>query len=277
MLGECNCSELGGDAAVPTRILRSRSFSRTLNGMLPSPTTSRLLNETHFAVITGGVDPADGLFDLNRGELYGTAFQLAPSLFITARHVYRDAAAAAAGNGQVAVGTVIGQPRGQIVSDVEEFGDIDLAILRCEGLQTPALPFDFTPLEYLDEVAALGFPFGLNLAPPAPPVQILRAFRGYIVTRRGLTELSALAPPGYETSFVPASRAFGSTASLIGRHGDGQRCDPERVCCRAAPRTRTKDGGWHRARHRRTPHARQPLGWRQYRGADIWTRARPDA
>lgn len=177
---------------------------------------SRLLNETHFAVITGGVDPADGLFDLNRGELYGTAFQLAPSLFITARHVYLDAVAAAAGKGHVAVGTVIGEPRGQIVSDAEEFEQIDLAILRCEGLQTPALSFDFTPLEYMDEVAALGFPFGLNLAPPAPPVQILRAFRGYIVTRRGLTELSALAPPGYETSFVPPPGLSGAPLLSLG-------------------------------------------------------------
>jgi len=164
---------------------------------------SRLLNETHFAVITGRIDPSDGLFDLNRGELYGTAFQLAPSLFITARHVYRDALTAAAELGQVAVGTIIGQPRGQIVCDVEEFPQIDLAILRCDGLEAPQLPFDFTPLDYLDEVAALGFPFGLNLLPHMPAVQILRAFRGYIVTRRGLTELSPLAPPGYETSFVP--------------------------------------------------------------------------
>jgi hypothetical protein len=76
-----------------------------------------------------------------------------------------------------------------------------LAILLCPGLRTESLPFDFAPLEYLSEVAAIGFPFGITLRPEGPHVQILRGFKGNIVTRRGLEELSALAPPGYETSF----------------------------------------------------------------------------
>lgn len=169
----------------------------------PSPELSRFLNATHLAVVSGKRDDADGLLDLSRGEFQGTAFPLSPSdfLFLTALHVYR----AARENGdRVAVGRVMtGEQQIQLVADAEEFPQIDLAILRCPGLRTPALRFDFTPLDYLSEVAAMGFPFGLTLLPDGPHVQVLRAFKGHIVTRRGLTEFAPVVPPGYETSFVP--------------------------------------------------------------------------
>lgn len=43
----------------------------------------------------------------------------------------------------------------------------------------------------------MGFPFGFE-----PPVYHLRAFKGHVVIRSGLTSLSGV-PPGYELSFVP--------------------------------------------------------------------------
>ena len=45
------------------------------------------------AVFAGTGDLSDGVFSLHRGEFHGTAFCLAPNLFLTAAHVY-DAALA---------------------------------------------------------------------------------------------------------------------------------------------------------------------------------------
>jgi hypothetical protein len=167
----------------------------------PSAGLSGLFNAAHLAVVSGPDDQSGNRFDLSRGEFYGTAFALAPRLFATALHVYRDAAANGA---KVALGRIMTKATQVVmVTDAEEFAQIDLAILQCPGLEAPRLPFEFTPLEYLNEVGAMGFPFGVTLQAIGPHVQILRAFKGHIVTRRGLTELSAIAPVGYETSFVP--------------------------------------------------------------------------
>jgi len=187
--------------------------------MQPSPGLSRLINQTHLAVVSGAASP-DGSLDLSRLEVYGTAFPLAPSqgLFGSALHVYHQAAehAAAQANGFVAVGRIMTTPEQTIpVADKEEFPGIDFVILHCPGLQTPRLQFDFTPLDYLSEVSACGFPFALTPTPTAP-VKYLRAFAGNVVTRRGLTELP-LTPPGYETSFVPPPGLSGAPLLSI-RH-----------------------------------------------------------
>jgi hypothetical protein len=87
-------------------------------------------------------------------------------------------------------------------------------ILKCPGLQVRALDFDFSPLQYLSEVVACGFPFGLTNAGDTY-VKYLRAFAGNVVTRRGLTEFPSV-PPGYETSFVPPPGLSGAPLLSIG-------------------------------------------------------------
>jgi hypothetical protein len=83
--------------------------------MRPSPKLSRLINETHLAVVSGTAGD-DRLLDLSktRFEVFGTAFPLAPALglFATALHVYQQAAeyAAATENGLVTVGRIMGSP-----------------------------------------------------------------------------------------------------------------------------------------------------------------------
>lgn len=186
--------------------------------MRPSPKLSRLINQTHLAVVSGAVAP-DGLLDLSRFEIYGTAFPLAPSLglFGSALHVYQQAAdyAARQAQGLVAIGRIMGGAEQTVaVTDKEEFPGIDFVMLRCPGLQTPRLQFDFTPLDYLSKVAACGFPFALTNAGGAS-VKYLRAFSGNVVTRRGLTELPSV-PPGYETSFVPPPGLSGAPLLSIG-------------------------------------------------------------
>lgn len=83
------------------------------------------------------------------------------------------------------------------MQDFEIFDGIDLALLYCPDLSVEILPFSFTPLNFLVDVFTMGFPFGFE-----PPVYHLRAFKGHVVTRRGLTSLTGV-PPGYELSFVP--------------------------------------------------------------------------
>ncbi len=47
----------------------------------------------NLAVLAGQGDREDKVFDLNYGVFHGTAFCLAPHLFLTAAHVFRDAQA----------------------------------------------------------------------------------------------------------------------------------------------------------------------------------------
>jgi hypothetical protein len=147
------------------------------------------------AVLAGRTNRQNRVFDLNYGVFHGTAFCLAPNLFLTAGHVFRDAQ----GDGEeVAVARLTpGSHHGVAVQDFELFEDIDLALLHCPGLQAEILPFNFDPLEFLVDVFAMGFAFGLE-----PPFFHLRAFKGYVVNRRSLTSLRGH-PPGYELSFVP--------------------------------------------------------------------------
>jgi hypothetical protein len=154
----------------------------------------------NLAVVAGAHNRETRIFDLRYGVFYGTAFCLAQNLFVTAAHVFR----AAQVDTQQREGDEVALARftpdnfyGQTVQDFEVFDGIDLALLHCPGLEAELLRPNFNALTYLDDVFAMGFPFGFE-----PPVFHLRAFKGHIVTRRGLTVLPA-EPPGYELSFIP--------------------------------------------------------------------------
>lgn len=189
----------------------------------PSPELSELINATHLAVISGAPDPKNPtLLDLARAEIFGTAFPISPSLglFGTAHHVYRDAAEYASSkiDGRVAVGRIMTKTQQIVfVEDKDEHSTIDFALLKCPGLKTPKLAFDFRPLNYLDEVFACGFPFAITLVQAETYAYYLRSFAGHVVTRRGLTELPAT-PPGYETTFVPPPGLSGAPLLSAGSH-----------------------------------------------------------
>jgi hypothetical protein len=145
---------------------------------------------------------AGRLFDLTQAVFHGTAFCMAPGLFVTAAHVFQDASAV----GEVALARLApGRHDIRVVEDAEVYEGIDLALLRCERLAAEVLPFSFQTLPLLFDVISAGYPFGLELPrgfPNEPPTYHLRAFKGYVVTRRSLRHLTAT-PPGYEISFVP--------------------------------------------------------------------------
>lgn len=146
------------------------------------------------AVVSGRRNQKEQVLDLNYGVFYGTAFCLAPNLFLTARHVFE----AARSDGEVAVFRLTpGSFYGVSVQDSESYPDIELALMYCPGLGAEILPFNFSPLGFLDDVFAMGFAFGLE----APKFH-LRAFKGYIVNRRGFTDKPDTAPV-YELSFLP--------------------------------------------------------------------------
>ena len=146
------------------------------------------------AVLAGRENKEERVFELNYGVFHGTAFCLAPNLFLTAAHVFRQAR----GDGEVAVARLTpGNFHGVVVQDSELFDDIDLALLNCPGLLAEILPFNFVSQTFLVDVFAMGFAFGLE-----PPVFHLRAFKGHVVNRRALGNLQGF-PPGYEISFVP--------------------------------------------------------------------------
>ncbi len=157
----------------------------------------------NLAVIAGEGNRDENVFELNYGVFHGTAFCLAPEVFLTAGHVFRDAE----GDGDVALARLTpGHHQAQTVRDSELFDDIDLAIMVCPNLGAEILPFHFSPLYYLHDVFAMGFAFGFE-----PPVYHLRAFKGHVVTRRSLADLPG-APPGYEVSFVPPPGLSGAPA-----------------------------------------------------------------
>ena len=164
----------------------------------------------NLAVVAGHGNRDENVFDLSYGVFHGTAFCVGPDLFLTAAHVFQDAQ----GDGEVAVARLTpGQHQAQTVRDAEVFQDIDLALLRCPNLAAEIVPCRFSPLYYLADVFAMGYAFGLE-----PPVYHLRAFKGHVVNRRGLTNLTA-APPGYELSFVPPPGLSG--APLLTERADG--------------------------------------------------------
>jgi len=161
----------------------------------------------NLAVVAGRGSHENKSFDLNYSLFHGTAFCLAPNLFLTAGHVYRDAK----GDGDVALARLTpGKLQVVQVEDFEIFEQIDLALLLCPNLEAEILKFHFGALEYLTDVFALGYAFGLE-----HPTYHLRAFKGHIVTRRGLNILTGN-PPGYELSFVPPPGLSGAPLIFAG-------------------------------------------------------------
>ncbi len=165
---------------------------------------------TSLAVLAGSGDTEKKVFELKYAILHGTAFCLAPNLFLTAAHVFNDARA----DGEVAIARLTpGNFQIQMVNDYEVFDGIDLALLHCPNLTADILPFNFNPLNFFMDVGTVGYPFGLER-----PNYYLRAFKGHVVTRRRLKSLPD-EPPGYELSFIPPPGLSG--APLLIQSPDG--------------------------------------------------------
>ena len=107
----------------------------------------------------------------------------------------------------------------QLVRDAEIFPDVDLALMACPNLGAELLAFSFEPLTWLTDVFSIGYAFGSEIAmnEGEPHAYHLRAFKGHVVTRRGLTQLRGV-PPGYEISFVPPPGLSGAALPVANGH-----------------------------------------------------------
>lgn len=160
----------------------------------------------------------DGSLETPKPVIYGTAFPILPGVFVTAGHVATDACA----DGIPAL--VRRAPDGQVkvfqVTQYEVFAPTDLALLACPGLaELVPLPIDFdNQLTFFDPVYTVGFPCGVD---PEWVKVVPRGFKGYVVTRRRMYQLSGQ-PPGYEVSFHAPQGLSG--APLVSRVRGDHRC-----------------------------------------------------
>lgn len=152
--------------------------------------------DLHLGVVAVHKKP-DGGIETPRPLIYGTAFPVLPGLFVTAGHVANDA------ESDGIPGLVQVTPNRDVkVSEItrfEVFTGIDLALLECPGLEDLVpLPVEFErQLTLLEPAYAIGYPCALD---PEWVTVVPRAFRGHVVTRRELYQLSGQ-PAGYELSF----------------------------------------------------------------------------
>jgi hypothetical protein len=173
--------------------------------------------DVHLPVLSVEVH-SDGSVRTRKPIVYGTAFPIAPGLFVTAGHVLRDANS----DGEPVLSVVVpGEPmRPFRVGMYEVFESIDLGLLVCEQLRhLPPLTPDFDrPLRLLAQVSAVGFPLAMD----AEYVSLTpRAFGGFVVARRDLRLLPAQ-PTGYEVSFFAPQGLSG--APLISTAHGKPRC-----------------------------------------------------
>ena len=151
--------------------------------------------DLHLGVVAA-TKTASGQVEAPKPLIYGTAFPILPGLFVTAGHSAKDAKA------DGLLGLVRLNSSGDVVVSAvtrcEVFDAIDLALMECPdfaGLTPFVLEFD-RGLGLLDPAYAVGFPHAMD----AEWVTVVpRGFRGYVVTRRELYQLSGR-PRGYELS-----------------------------------------------------------------------------
>ena len=149
-----------------------------------------------------------GPFPAARHMIFGTAFALAPDLFLTAGHVTLSAASA----GDVALAQLGGSPDGshfELVDECEVFDEIDVSMLRCKGFELPGLNMEFEKLPIFTEVRSIGFALGLD---PQFHSYVPRGFAGQIVSGHQLFNWRGQ-PLVYELSFAPPMGMSG--AALI--------------------------------------------------------------
>lgn len=148
-----------------------------------------------------GGDPTPNAGTVANPALYGTAFYLGNSIFMTAGHSVENAFS----NEHSAI--MVGWYGYQEVtffevSDHEIITDFDIALVKVEDLGkaigATALPWDFSELPFLEEVLTAGFPHGLDLE---EEVLRIRALQGYIVAATKYKRIFPTDLYCYELSF----------------------------------------------------------------------------
>ena len=153
-------------------------------------------------VLPGGF-PVAAVLQRDRAELgeprfYGTAFAIAPGLFLTAAHVIQNAEAAGvpALLGPQGAGEPLGVAR---IEGVERWPN-DVALLHC-NVQDKVTLFDrwrHTRCQVLDDLSAFGFPHAITREDGEKQLNVVfRAYKGHVITIRGFERLPSK-PAVYE-------------------------------------------------------------------------------
>lgn len=165
---------------------------------------------------------------LSSYQFWGTAFAVAPGVFLTANHVVthesqRDDIFSVGAFGGSGADEAM---RGAKVEDIERFPDIDLAILHCAVARGVPIFASWlkTRLQVLSDVAAFGFPHATEMnAGESKITAVFRAFKGHVITIRGFERLPRR-PAVYELathlpigmSGAPALWHFNGGLHLVG-------------------------------------------------------------
>lgn len=150
-----------------------------------------------------------GTQELTRPDFFGTAFAVAPNIFVTAAHVWH--AAAADGEPCIAGGTPHSPLGGAFVAVHELFDDLDVAIIKTQTKPDVTLltswlghPKPDGPpqrVQVLTDLIAFGYPHAVTLDYENRQRwnAVFRAFKGYVIVVRGFDRLPSK-PAVYEVS-----------------------------------------------------------------------------
>lgn len=143
----------------------------------------------------------NGQFELAQPRFFGTAFAIAPGLFLSAYHVTEAAKAAGAPMllGPTAPGAPLG---GKLITQVEAWPDIDVALIHCpvtEGVTLLNKWLAARP-QVLQDIASFGYPHAITHGAAGDRLDVVfRAYKGYVIATRQFERLPAL-PGVFEVS-----------------------------------------------------------------------------
>src|SRR5688500_7667046 len=120
-----------------------------------------------------------------RPDFLGTAFCVAPGIFMTAAHVLREAQAA----GGVAVGGAGGDGRigAARAEQVESWPDRDIGLIHCAARDVPELnAWLIRHVQLLTDLQAFGYPHAVTWSPTGDKLHVVfRGYKGDVITTRG--------------------------------------------------------------------------------------------
>jgi hypothetical protein len=158
-----------------------------------------------------GTDSATG--QAVKPLVYGTAFCVGDGVFLTAGHVIHNVQS----DGGAVTLLDLTNDRGAVghfATDVETVAGCDLGIVACDVPAIGILEWQESPLSFLTDVSAIGYPYAVTLN--EEPLQwrvTLRGFKGSIITRTRLWSLPD-EHIGYEVS-VPFPKGLSGAPVLV--------------------------------------------------------------
>jgi hypothetical protein len=160
---------------------------------------------------------APGTNNFSRPDFFGTAFAVAPDIFLTAAHVWHAAAA----HGEPCIcGSISGNPLGAAFVDRFELHDgIDIAIIKTKTKPKVIILRNWFDgrLQLLSDVGTFGYPHAITFDHDKQDRWnfLFRAFKGYVIATRENDRL-AERPAAYEVS-VPFPLGLSGAPILVTR------------------------------------------------------------